>query len=177
MSDKNINIYDLNQLLLTKLKFIFRIRAIHASYTDSKTIHAYCFSLKKSTEMTLEEQVMEFFHVCENALSVNQKILTDTNCFKIISDDFEATYYIEFWYKNADKYAYIENGEVKTEFLHRIGCEQAALQLRKMGFEKRMLGEINEITILQSYKNYADRYCALLKFPALVDEIVKKYRT
>ena len=176
MSDKNIGISSLNQLLLTKLNFIFRIRVIHTS-VGSKTIHAYCVSLKKSNDLTLEEQVAEVYQACKNALSVNQKILTETDCFKIISDDFETLYYIEFWCKNADKYAYIENGEVKTEFLHRISCEQATLKLRKMGFEKRMLGEINEITILQSYKNYADRYCALLKFPMLVGEIVKKHRT
>ncbi len=177
MSDKNTTVYSLNQLLLTKLNYIFRIRAIHTSSVDNKTIHAYCVSLKKSTEMTLVEQVMEFYQVCKDALTDGQKILTETDCFKIIADNYEATYYIEFWYKNADKYACIENGEVKTDFLHRIGCEQAALKLRKMGYYRNMLHEINEIEILKPYKNYADRYCALLKFPASVDEIVKKYRT
>jgi hypothetical protein len=83
---------------------------------------------------------------------------------------------VEFWFKNADRCAYIEDGEVKTELLRRVGCERASIILmgdkcNKSQIKKALLNIADTSTILQVYTNPVDRYCSLIKHPELLKDI------
>ena len=70
---------------------------------------------------------------------------------------------------NADTTAYIENGEVVTEHIHRMSCEQAAYIFKKHSVDPFEL--LNTLETLQKYNNPADKYCALAKMPILLRAI------
>ena len=89
-----------------------------------------------------------------------------------MADGFEVTYCIEVWRKHADTTAYVEKGEVVTELIHRMSCEQAAYIFKKHRIEPFEL--LNTLEALQKYNNPADKYCALAKMPILLKEIHTK---
>ena len=85
---------------------------------------------------------------------------------------FEITYCIEAWRKHANTTAYIENGEVITELIHRMSCEQAAYIFKKHRVEPFEL--LSTLETLQKYDNPAERYAALAKMSILQKETHKR---
>ena len=88
--------------------------------------------MAKDHTHTIDEQVKCFYITCKRLLNNKEKLITDKKCFKIVSDEFEVYYCIEAWRKSADKIAYIEEGQVKVELLHRMSCEQASASLKSI---------------------------------------------
>ena len=159
----------INEYLLQNTKTIYRLRKIQETKKDEKEICAYAVSLAKSEPLSLEEQVQQFYDNCKNVLVPGEILTTEDRCFRIIADSFEVTYCIEAWRKHADTTAYIENGEVITELIHRMSCEQAAYIFNKHRVEPLEL--LNALETLQKYDNPAERYAALAKMPILLKEI------
>lgn len=158
-------VYEMNNFLLQNVKTIFRLRKIGLSKAENKLAYSYTVSLAKDHKHTLEELVELFYTSCKEMLADGENLTTDEKCFVVSSRDFVVHYYIEAWRKSADKIAYIENGQVKVELLHRMSCEQAAYIFKKHNIEPFEF--INTLEILKKYDNHADKYTALAKSPLL----------
>ena len=161
-------VYYINNVLLQTVKTIYRLRKVGFNISGSKPIYAYSISMAKDNIHTIWELVNCFYTACKKVLIDNEQLITGEKCLKIVSDEFELYYCMEFWRKSADKIAYIEDNRVKVEFLHRMSCEQAAYIFKKYRVEPFEL--LNTLEIFQKYNNPADKYCALAKMPILLKE-------
>lgn len=162
-------VYYINNFLLQNIKTIYRLRKIGFYISDGKSVYSYAVSIAKDHTHTIEEQVKSFYDTCEKLLNTEEKLITDKKCFKIVSDRLEVCYCIEAWKKRADTIAYIEDGQVKVELLHRMSCEQAAYIFKQHRVEPFEL--LNTLETLEKYKNPADKYAALAKMPILLKGI------
>lgn len=167
-------VYEINNFLLHNVKTIFRLRKIGLSHSQDKHIYAYAVTLLKDHVHTLEEMAEVFYNSCKSVLNCSEILTTKGKAFKIISDEFEIFYYLEAWRKSADKIAYIENGIVKTELLHRMSCEQAAFVFKKYNVD--LFEILNKSEILQRYDSHADKYVALAKCSYLLSAAPPKYK-
>lgn len=158
-------VQQINENLLNNTKTIYRLRKVQYDIVDNKPHYAYVISLAKSYPLSLEEQVLSVYNHLKSILLLDEILVTENKCLKIISNLYEVEFCIEAWRKSADKIAYIENGQVKVELLHRMSCEQAAYIFKKHNIEPFEL--INTLDVLKKYENYADKYAALAKFPLL----------
>lgn len=154
-------IQKINEYLLQNTKTIYRLRKIQDTVRNEKEICAYAVSLVKSEPLSLEEQVWQFYDNCKNVLSAGEELITENRYIKIAANTFAVIYCLEAWRKTADKAAYIENGQVKIELLHRMSCEQAASVFKKKGIDP--LTTVDSAEALKSYTNPADQYVALAK--------------
>ena len=158
-------IQQINEGILKSVETVYRLRKIQYKIVDNKPCVAYVVSLAKNHTHSLKEQTLSFYEYLNGTLLSNEVLTTEDKCFKIIADGFEVTYCIEAWRKHADTTAYIENGEVVTELIHRMSCEQAAYIFNKHRVEPFEL--LNTLETLQKYDNPADKYCALAKMSIL----------
>ncbi len=158
-------VYEMNNHLLQNIKTIYSLRKIGLSKTESKLVYAYTVSLAKDHKHTLEELVELFYASCKEMLVDGENLTPDEKCFVVSSRDFVVHYYVEAWKKSADKIAYIENGQVKVELLHRMSCEQAAYIFKKYNIEPFEF--TNTLEVLKKYENHADKNATLAKFPLL----------
>lgn len=161
-------VQQINDNLLQSIKSIYRLRKIQRDIVDNKPRYAYVISLAKSYPLSLEEQVLSVYNRLKSILFSDEILVAENKCFKIISDLYEVEFCIEAWRKSADKIAYIQNGEVVIELLHRMSCEKAAYIFKKQRVEPFEL--LNTLKTLQKYKHPADKYCALAKMPILLEE-------
>lgn len=162
-------VQQINEHLLNNTKTIYRLRKIQYDVIDNKLRFAYVISLAKSHPLSLEDQVLSVYNHLKSILLSDETLVTENKCLKIISNLYEVEYCIEAWRKGADKIAYIRDGEVVIEMLHRMSCEQAAYIFKKHRIEPFEL--LNSLETLQEYRNPADKYCALAKMPILLKEI------
>ena len=162
-------VQQINEGILKSIDTVYRLRKIKYKLIDNKPCYAYVISLAKNYTYSLKEQTLSFYEYLKSILSSDEVLTTEDKCFKIIADGFEVTYCIEAWRKHADTTAYIENGEVVTELIHRMSCEQAAYIFKKHRVEPFEL--LNNLEILQKYDNPAERYAALAKMPILLRAI------
>ena len=156
---------EMNNYLLQNIKTIFRLRKIGLSNKDNKLQYAYVVSLTKDHKHSLEELIWFFYTSCNEMLKSEETLTTDNKSFIISSSEFDVYYYVEAWRKYADKIAYIKDGKVLTELLHRMSCEKAAYIFKKHSIEPFEL--INTLEVLKKHDNHADRYAALAKSPLL----------
>jgi hypothetical protein len=117
----------------------------------------------------LKEQTLSFYEHLRSIISFDEVLTTENKYFKIIAEGFEVTYCIEAWRKHADTTAYIENGEVVTELIHRMSCEQAAYIFKKHSIDPFDL--LNTLETLQKYNNPAEKYTAPAKMTILLKEL------
>ena len=162
----NDRIQQINEYLLQNTKTIYRLRKIQDTSTEKKEVCAYAVALAKSELLSLEEQARQFYDNCKKVLLSGEDLKTEDRCFKIAAAAFEVCYCLEAYRKTADRVAYIENEQVKIQWLHRMSCEQAAVVFKKHKADPLAL--INNMDTLQRYSNPADKYAALAKFPIML---------
>ena len=162
-------VQQINESIMQNIDTVYRLRKIQHSLVDNKPCYAYVISLAKNHTHSLKEQTLSFYEYLKSILSSDETLITENKCFKIASANFDVTYCIEAWRKHADTTAYIENGEVVIELMHRMSCEQAAYIFKKHRIEPFEL--LNTLETLQKYKNPAERYVALAKMPILLKGI------
>ena len=154
-------VQQINENLMQNVDTIYRLRKIqHLSRCD-KVYYAYVISLAKNHTHSLKEITLLFYEHLKTILTLGEVLTANNKCFKIISENFEVTYCIEAWRKHADTTAYIDNGEVVTELIHRMSCEQAAYVFKK--YKVAPFDLLNSLEVLQKYDNPAERYAALAK--------------
>ncbi len=160
---------EINRYILHDIKFVYRLRKVGYVTVNNKPCRSYVISLMKSPSLSLDEQVLAVYDLLRSILLPDESLVTENKCMKIFSDSYEAEYCIEVWRKNADRIAYVRDGKVETELLHRMGCESAALKLGSRGIRGTLPFKlINRTEDLQKYKNPADRYAALAKMSAFL---------
>jgi hypothetical protein len=162
-------VQQINESILQSIDTVYRLRKIQYTLVDNKPRYAYVVSLAKNYTHSLKEQTLSFYEYLKSILSSDETLTTEDKCFKITATGFEVSYCIEAWRKHADTTAYIENGEVVTELIHRMSCEQAAYIFKKHRVEPFKL--LNTLETLQKYSNPAERYAALAKMPILLRAI------
>lgn len=155
--------------ILKSIDTVYRLRKIQYKIVDNRPCYAYAISLAKNHTHSLKELTLLFYNSLKSIIASEEVLTTDDKCFKIVSADFEVTYCIEAWRKHADTTAYIKDGEVITELIHHMSCEQAAYIFKKHGIEPFEL--LNTLETLQKYNNPAERYTALAKMPILLKDI------
>lgn len=163
-----IRVYEMNNFLLQNFENIYRLRKIGVSCLQGKMRYVYAISLAKDYTNTLEDMTLLFYKLCNEMITENESLVTEEKAFRITSEDFQVFYYIEAWRKTADRIAYMENGEVKTELLHRMSCEQAAFIFNKHNIKPFEI--INKSEVLKKYNSHADKFVALAKHPLLWNE-------
>ena len=154
-------IRQVNEHILQNMRCIYRFRKIQATTKEGKEACAYAISLVRTQPQSLEMQVLEFYELCKAALMPEETLVTENRCFKILSDTFVLVYCLEAWRKRADKVAYMQDGQVKIDALHRMSCEQASKIFRNGKVEPFAL--LEELEALKGYTNPADKYVALAK--------------
>ena len=162
-------VQQINESILQSIDTVYRLRKIQYTLIDNRPCYAYVVSLAKNDTHALKEQTLSFYKCLKSILSSDETLTTENKCFKITATGFEVSYCIEAWRKHADTTAYIENGEVVTELIHRMSCEQAAYIFKKHRVEPFKL--LNTLETLQKYSNPAERYAALAKMPILLKEL------
>lgn len=162
-------VQEINESILQSIDTVYRLRKIQHSLVDNKPCYAYVISLAKNHTHSLKEQTLSFYEYLKSFISFDEVLTTGNKCFKIASANFDVTYCIEAWRKHADTTAYIENGKVVIELIHRMSCEQAAYIFKKHSIDPFDL--LNTLETLQKYNNPADKYCALAKMPILLKEV------
>lgn len=162
-------VQQINESIMQNIDTLYRLRKIQYTLVDNRPCYAYVVSLAKNHTHSLKEQTLSFYEHLKSILSSNEVLTTENKCFKIMAAGFEVTYYIEAWRKHANTTAYIENGEVITELIHRMSCEQAAYIFKKHRVEPFEL--LNTLETMQKYNNPAERYAALAKMPILLRTI------
>ncbi|MBR5519363.1 MAG: hypothetical protein IKU55_01465 [Clostridia bacterium] len=170
--NKSGRIREMNSFLQNNIKTIYRLRKIGVVQSEHPSIYAYVVSFKKDDIHTAEELVESFHALCKQMLANGETLCTANKCFTIVSKAQIVQYHIEAWKKRADRRLYFEDGCVKSEFLHRMSCEQAARIFKQ--HKLKPLDYLNTLTILQKYDNFADKYCALAKSPVLLNAIQQK---
>lgn len=166
--EKN-RVQQINESIMQSIDTVYKLRKIQYTLVDNKPCYAYVISFAKNYTHSLKEQTLSFYEHLKTILFPDELLTTEDKCFKITAECFEITYCIEAWRKHADTTAYIENGEVVTELIHRMSCEQAAYIFKKHRIEPFVL--LNTLETLQKYNNPAERYAALAKMPILLEEI------
>ncbi|MBP3313522.1 MAG: hypothetical protein J6K84_02560 [Oscillospiraceae bacterium] len=161
-------VQQINESILQNVKTVYRLRKIQHALVDQKPCYAYVISLAKNHAQSLKEQTLSLYQCLKSILSSDETLTTEHKCFKIIAEGFEVTYCIEAWQKHADTTAYMENGEVVTELIHRMSCEQATYIFKKHRVDPFEL--LNTLETLQKYNHPAERYTALAKMPILLKE-------
>ena len=162
-------VQQINESILQSIDTVYRLRKIQYTLVDNKPRYAYVVSLAKNYTHSLKEQTLSFYEYLKSILYSDETLITENKCFKIASANFDVTYCIEAWKKHADTTAYIENGEVVIELIHRMSCEQAAYIFKKHSIDPFDL--LNTLETLQKYNNPAEKYTALAKMPILLKEL------
>lgn len=162
-------VQQINENLLHNIKTIYRLRKVQYYVVDNKPLYAYVISLAKSHPLSLEEQFLSVYNHLKSILLSDETLVTENKCLKILSNLYEVEYCIEAWRKSADKIAYIRDGKVVTEMLHRMSCEKAAYVFKKYNIEPFHL--INTLETLRKYDHPAEKYVALAKMPMLLKAI------
>lgn len=159
----------INESIMQNMDTLYRLRKIQHVLVEDRPCYAYVVSLAKHHTHSLKEQTLSFYEHLKTILSSDETLTTENKCFKITGPGFEVSYCIEAWKKRADKTAYIENGEVVTELIHRMSCEQASYVFKKHRVKPFEL--LNTLETLQKHDHPAERYVSLAKMPILLKEI------
>jgi hypothetical protein len=162
-------VQQINESILQSIDTVYRLRKIQYTLVDNKPRYAYVVSLAKNYTHSLKEQTLSFYEYLKSILSSDETLTTEDKCFKITATGFEVSYCIEAWRKHANTTAYIENGEVVTELIHRMSCEKAAYVFKKYNVEPFHL--INTLETLRKYNHPVEKYVALAKMPMLLKAI------
>lgn len=126
----------LNEQIQIATAPVYRIRRL--SVWEERKNLIYSVSLKKSSELTLEERTALFYECLKDNLNSDEKIVCGNKSF-IISDGIRTlTYCLEAYRKHCNKICYVENSIVKTELIHRICCEDAFHMIKKKNSSKEV---------------------------------------
>ncbi len=144
------------------IRGVYVIRCIHKDFVDGVKIRVYVITLRKHKGITFTETAT---HVLNETIRFLQEIGTVSEFGQTLivrSNDFHFTFYIE-GYKHAMYRAWLENGVLHTELLHRSGLEQAIQEAGKRSkIEPRPWWNTNARIIMKEAITEADN-------PALIE--------
>ena len=151
----------LNYLILKTQKPIWRLRKLditNGKYIKSST---YVLTLAKDVN-SFEDRIRCFYDLLKSSLSEGEELVTESKCFIVHSNEYEITYCVEGYKKNADKIGYIENGQAVASLIRRMPCEIAIKQCGSL--TQQEVCDINDrmrfIDWINKYPNPAERFVA-----------------
>ena len=137
--------------------------------------HSYCISFKKRPDSTFAETVKHFDDGLREYIPKGSRIEYKDKMIVVYADNNIYYFCLEAYKKNADSRGYMGSGSPQTEFLYRMGVEQAVRRIRKyslqywrirhdpIDFEKN-IEEIKQRmadpVLAELYPNHADRFIA-----------------
>lgn len=151
----------LNDAIFQTHEEIYTVRSLDIAERLSEDSRYRVITLKKSYNKNVEERVQILYKTLKNNLLHNEELLTDNRCFTIKGKDYKIVYCIETYKKNTDRIWYIENGEVCTSLINRMGIEVAFKWLKYNPERRKAIGERMYLeAMIDTYPNPADRFVA-----------------
>ena len=151
----------INEQLLQSPFYIYRVRRLPSREGEK----AYVITLLKRTEISVETRIENIYQFFRNALKPGERLETDYRSFRIVGKNYQLVYCIELYKRNANKLGYIEQDEVKTQYLMRMGCDLAFrwLNQHKLSIDDSFVqNKITDDAFCLRYPNPADRFIAII---------------
>lgn len=146
--------------------------------------HSYCVSFKKRTDWSFADSVKRFDNFLRAYIPDGSRIKYMDRMFVVYADNSIYYFCLEAYKKSADSRGYMEDGTPQTEFLHRMGVEQAVRRIKKYSHKywlkhhdwfspEKAIEEIkqkmSDPDFVEWYPNHADRFIA--GYNALKDQM------
>lgn len=137
--------------------------------------HSYCVSFKKRADRSFADAVKGFDEYLKGYVPENGRIEYASKMFVVHMDDNIYYFCLEAYKKNSDSRGYMEEGTPHTEFLHRMGMEQAVRRIRKYSHQywlknhdwfdsdtaiEGIKSRMTDPELEERYPNHADRFIA-----------------
>ena len=139
-----------------------RIRKIISYPNKKKPKHFYVVTISKN-EKSFIQRVNNFNNLLIDNLKPNENLDYNNDCFCIASDEYEISYILEGYYKQANKKGYIINGVAYEKLLCRMGFEFAINYAKKHDVYNLAISKMDNPGWQEKYTNLADRLVALIK--------------
>lgn len=139
-----------------------RIRKVISCLNKKKPKYFYVVTISKN-EKKFTERVNNFNNLLIDNLKPNERLVYNDDCFCIVSDEYEISYILEGYYKQANKKGYIINGVADEKLLCRMGFEFAINYAKKYGVYNLAISKMDNPGWQEKYTNLADRLVALIK--------------
>lgn len=165
----------LNQKLEKKKKEhgIYLIRRLDCNLKGQP--HSYCISIMKRADWSFADAVKDFDDYLKECMPEDSRIEYIDKMFVVHADDVIYYFCLEAYKKSADSRGYMEGGFPQTEFLHRMGVEQAVRRTKKYSHKywmkhhdwfslEKAIEEIKQRMTdpkpVERYPNHSDRFIA-----------------
>ena len=140
-----------------------RIRKVFSySNNNNKPKHFYVVTISKN-EKSFIQRVNSFNNLLIDNLKPNENLAYNNDCFCIASDEYELSYILEGYYKQANKKGYIVNGVADEKLLCRMGFEFAIKYAKKHNAYNLAISKMSDSGWQEKFPNPADRLVALIK--------------
>lgn len=153
---------EINQKLFSVQKDIYRLRRLPSKEANAPS---YIITIKKQAEVSLQKQIEQYNYFFNDVLLHHETLSTVNKCFAIRSDEYEITYCIEAFRKNAERIGHFETEGVQTTLIKRMGCEKAFRWMKRNGITKHdehIVNLMSSADLKKCYPNPADRFVACI---------------
>ena len=150
--------------LLNNSRKFFMVTKIGEELEKGRTILSYAITLKK-TDNSFKQQVADFDALLRGLLLDDEVLSYEDGCFNLTGKYVTMRFVVE-GYKHACLTGCIENGEVYVRDIHRMGCYDATILIRKNWNDSpyddivRLMGAVE---LRSKYPNPGDRFVAICK--------------
>lgn len=155
-------INELYILIVTNEKPKARIRKVITYPYKDKPQYCYVVTLSKN-EKPFAERIKSINKLFTENLKPNERLVYNNDCFCIVSDEYEISYMIEGYNKQANKTGCIRNGAAYEKLLCRMGFEFAIRYARQYHVYELATAKMGNPGWQEKYPNPADRFAALVK--------------
>ena len=137
--------------------------------------HSYCISFKKRGDRSFADAVKGFDEYLKGFVPDGARIEYANKMFVVHMDDNIYYFCLEAYKKNSDSRGYMEEGNQHTEFLRRMGVEQAVRRIKKYSYQywlknhdwvgpdtaiEEIKSRMTDPELVERYPNHADRFIA-----------------
>lgn len=139
-----------------------RVRKVFSYSYNKKPQHFYVVTISKN-EKSFIQRVNNFNNLLIDNLKPNENLVYNNDCFCIASDEYEISYILEGYYKQANKKGYIINGVAEEKLLCRMGFEYAINYAKKYGVYNLAISKMDNPCWQEKFPDSADRLVAIIK--------------
>lgn len=139
-----------------------RIRKVFSYSNNKKPKHFYVVTISKN-EKSFIQRVNNFNNLLIDNLKPNENLVYNNDCFCIASDEYEISYILEVYYKQANKKGYIINGVADEKLLCRMGFEFAINYAKKYNVYNFAISKMDNPVWQEKFPDSSDRLVAIIK--------------
>ncbi len=139
---------------------VWRIIKIQDHYNEWNKNSCYSVILKKDRQKTFLERVTAFHECLINNISKGEKLVSETDSFKVYGNGYSITYVLEGYKKHADLVGYYENGRAQQRPANRMGIESAFKWMNECDDEEKniIFQRMNFREMENEFPNPSDRF-------------------